>query len=320
MANRLHALFLSTALIATVASSSAWAADAVQAPATLGGIYFSGDFVYAFRSTSGGGDALIVPTGGPGNILTAGQFETKGASGADVRLGFMGDTYGIEGRFFGGFNWKDDVALGAVGNVRIGSFSNFGATNLDTSISSKLNTAELNARAALMPDLTVFAGVRYMNLDDAFQGDIAFPAFTAVYEWRAHTTGWGPQVGVEGKFKLADSANYEWAYLKGDARIGYLFTSAQNDFSLRPSTGGLFEAHGKDKGGTVAAELGVTLGHDFTPNFGIEAGYRALLVPKVVTGTGLLANATATSTNISSDEPTNRLLVQAFTIGAHLKF
>ena len=318
MAHRLLTLLLG--VVSLGSAGSAWAADAVQVPTSLGGIYFSGDFVYAFRSIGGGGNALIVPTGGSGSILTNGQFDPGGASGADVRLGWMGDTYGIEGRFFGGFDWKDDVALGAVGNVRIGSFSNFGATNLDTSIGSKLNTAELNVRAALMPDLTVFGGVRYMDLDDTFQGDIAFPAFTATYLWQAHTIGWGPQVGLEGKFKLTDSANYEWAYLKGDARIGYLFTSAQNDFSLRPSTGGLFEDHGKDKDGTMVAELGVAVGHDFTPNFGLEVGYRALFLPKVVTGTGLLANATARSDNITDNEPTDRMLVQAFTIGAHLRF
>lgn len=318
MADRLLALFLGT--VSLVSTTAVWAADVGQAVTSAGGVYFSGDFVYAYRSTSGSSNVLIAPTAGPGSVLTEGQFGPGAAPGADVRLGWMGDTYGIEGRFFGGFNWKDDVGLGAVGNVRIGSFSNFGTTNLDTSISSKLNTAEINARAVLMPDLVAFGGIRYMDLDDAFQGDISFPAFTATYLWQAHTTGWGPQIGLQGKFKLADTANYEWAYLKGDARVGYLFTSAQNDFSLRPSTGGLFEDHGEDKSGTMVAEFGVAIGHDFTSNLGIEAGYRALFLPKVATATGLLANATAQSDNITADEPTNRMLVQAFTIGAYLKF
>lgn len=319
VAFRLQALVSGLALIGIAGAASA--AD-IRSPASLGGVYFSGDLVYAFRSTNGQDGTLIRPLGGGPGLLTAGQFDTSGVPGADVRLGWMGDTYGIEGRFLGGFRWKDTVDVGPAMDFLVGAFAYGGAPDVKSSIESTLNSGELNLRAAVTPDLTVFGGVRYLDLDDRFDTKLTFQdASSHDLLWRAHTTGWGPQIGAEGKLALTDAANNELVYLKADGRIGYLFTSARNDFSGTSSTAGLLsEDHGDDRGGTMVAELGVVAGHNFTRNIGIEVGYRVLYLPKVVTGTGLAANATATFQSISDDSPTNRLLVQAFTVGLHMRF
>lgn len=319
---RFSLTIFSVAIVWGASLQSAGAADAVQPPPGLGGLYFTGDLVYAFRSTGGGGDPLVsgILFGPARTVISSGDFSPDAKPGADIRLGWMGDSYGLEGRFFGGFDWQDKLARGASGDVQIAFLGLSDTTALDASLDSKLNSGELNARAAVTPDLTVFGGVRYLDLDDKVGGDVAFAGGSASYLFGARTTGWGPQIGAEGKFDITDSAGNELVYLKGDARLGYLFTSLKKNYAF--SGGIVTHAGGKDSDGTVAAELGVTVGHDFTPNVGIEAGYRALFLPNVSTGADIMATATANpfSAPLSSAASTSGLVVQAITVGLHVKF
>ena len=320
--SRVLAVLGAAALNCGISAQPAAAADALQPPASLGGLYFTGDLVYAFRSTGGGDDALVsgIVFGPARTVISSGDFSPGAKPGADVRLGWMGDSYGLEGRFFGGFDWKDDLARGAAGDIEIAFLGLTGTTNLTGSLDSKLNSGELNARAAIAPDLTVFGGIRYLDLDDKVGGNVSFSGNNASYLFGAHTTGWGPQIGAEGKFDIAGSSGDALLYVKGDARLGYLFTSLKKDYAFS----GDISAHNdaKDSGGTIAAELGVTVGHDFTPNVGIEAGYRALFLPNVSTGADIMATATGNplSLPLSPAPSTSGLVVQAITVGLHVRF
>ena len=104
-----------------------------------------------------------------------------------------------------------------------------------------------------------------------------------------------------------------------DGRIGYYRVSANTDFTLVPSTGGLFT------GGNIFTrhgsiyEAGVTLGYQVTPNWEVRAGYRFLSIEDGLFVADYVVASTANSTQAAVPAP-RRLDLHMATVGTRLIF
>ena len=310
----------SLVLVAAVASVAIplLAGAAAPASADSGSWYVSADALYASRSISGRSAPTVIPLAGPGSIFTGNTVHAGPEAGLDARLGWTNDTWGVEGRYLGAFRWTGSADGGAVGNVRIGSFSNFGATDLTDSVDSRLDTAEVDITRALTPAFTVFGGVRWMHFDDQNSMNITFPTFTAAYNFAADTTGWAPQLGVEGKFSMLNSTGGEIAYVNLDVRGGALFEKNTDSFNLLPSTGGSFPGGGGASKTSSFIEAGAVIGHRLG-HYSLEAGYRIFYVDEIPDGTGYAAAALA-SFGQSMPPTYHNLVVQTVTLGVKAQF
>lgn len=294
------------ALAAACAAVSTGAAFASE-------IKISAEAVYAWRSVSGTDAPIIVQNASGSPIYSAAMTPIGQGTGLDIRASGGGEHLGVEARFFGGFGWSGGpTELGAIGNVRIGSLSNFGAIADRASISARLDTAEIDATLKVSQMLTVFAGPRWLASRDAFLNNITFPAFNADYFMAANASGWGPQVGFAADLGAGATR------IALDGRAGLFFLNDETAFRLAPSTGGLLTGGATATHQSGFAEAGIGL----TQTFGaltLKAGYRALYVDKVPTGAGNMANATALHSQ-SMPPVYGSLLVQAITAGAALHF
>lgn len=307
------------AFLASAASMPAFASDAVTLP---GGFFVSGsiDGVLAHRNTSSG--PIVIPTAGPGTIVDADDFSLKNGSGADARLRIGYGQWSLEGRFLGNFQ-KDSAIpnLGAVGNVRIGSFSNFGATAFEGSASTKMQAWELNLRWQAQPWFTPFIGYRELKLSDHTALTITFPAFNAVYNFSTPWLARGVQIGADLRL-LGPGTSWQPGpfFFDLDARVGLFHVSADSAFALLPSTGGSFTGGSSfSKNASVISEFGATVGYQFTPNWDIHAGYRLLIAQNVVTANDYAVAATAQSTQ-SAVPSGHQMTMNMFTVGTRFTF
>jgi hypothetical protein len=278
------------------------------------------DGVYGDRKNAEG--AAVVPTTGPGTIISADDLKYGSESGYDIRAYVGYARWSVEARYLGGLHWKSDVPdLGAVGNVRIGSFSNFGATALSADGASHFDSWEMNLRWQSLPWLTPFIGVRYIKIADDNSFNIAFPAFTAVYHFDTPQSATGVQIGADLRvFGLGTSWQPGPFYLDLDGRIGLFHYKADTDFSLLPSTGGSFTGGASSsKSNSPIVELGATLGYQITPNWDIHAGYRFISVRDAIMAGDYAVTATAQSSqNIVPDA--RGLSLHLVTIGTKVMF
>lgn len=255
--------------------------------------------VYLTRSRPAG-DATIVPLAGPGVIARGDDYGFNWAAGPDVsiqRRTAEGNAWEL--RYFGALDWDAADAYGAVGNVRIGSFSNFGATNLTARYRSSLDSAELNTIHPLSSRFSWLAGFRWLELSDTLTSTITFPAFSADYNWHETNHLYGAQLG--GLFHFArpsDRLTFDSVF-----KAGVYGNDANNDFTLLPSTGGQFD--GGLGGSSVAfvGEIGITGVYQLTEHIALRGGYQTLWISGVALASDNMANATAlgSQANITTD-------------------
>lgn len=255
--------------------------------------------VYLNRSRPDGA-ALVTPTAGPGVIASGDGFGFGWAAGPDVsiqRHTARGNTWEL--RYFGALDWDAADAYGAVGNVRIGSFSNFGATNLTSRYTSSLDSVEINLIHPRSSRFSYLAGFRRVELGDDLTTNIVFPAFNADYNWHETNHLYGAQLG--GLFHFArpsDRLTFDSVF-----KAGIFGNDANNDFTLTPSTGGQFD--GGLGGSSVAfvGEIGITGVYQLTKHVALRGGYQTLWISGVALASDNMANATALSSqaNITTD-------------------
>jgi hypothetical protein len=236
--------------------------------------------------------ALVVPLAGPGVISNGSDFGFDWAAGPDVRIARRFESgNSLEMRYFGALDWDASALYGAVGNVRIGSFSNFGATDLRASYSSSLHSTELNWLRPSSERVTWLAGFRWIELHEVLDYRIQFPAFSANYYWNTDNHLYGGQFG--GKFKL-------WRLsgpLSVDASLkgGVYGNDASNAFNLLPSTGGSFPGGSDDSDVAFVGDVNLTGTYELTRHVGLYGGYQLLWVDGVALGSEQLATSTAVS-------------------------
>jgi hypothetical protein len=278
------------------------------------------DGVYAHRNSAVG--TLVRPIAGPGSIIDAQDFpfkDDKSAYDARLRVGY--GPVSVEGRYLAGLNWKSQVPnLGAVGNVQIGSFSNFGATNLNAAANSKFDSREANLRWQPVKWLTAFVGYRRIKMSDRTDLNITFPAFTALYRFEVPWRAQGPQVGAEVRlFGPGTTWQPGPFFADVDARIGFMSVKANTVFALLPSTGGLFTGGAAFSSKSTMYELGATLGYRILPNWEVRAGYRFISIEDGLTANDYAIAATSQSSqNIVPG--TRRLDMHMGTIGTRVMF
>ncbi len=256
--------------------------------------------------------AAVIPTAGPGVISNTTDFNYGNAAGVDVgaiRNFANGD--GIEMRYFGAFNIESPIVqYGAVGNVRIGSFSNFGATNLTGDANASLHSIEANYLRYYSDRTSWVIGFRAIEYQDDVNYDITFPAFTANYNWNENNHLYGAQLG--GNFNLW---NLDGPFqLTGSMKAGIYGNVAENDFTLRPSTGGQFDGGGKATRVAFVGDIGVNAAYFVTANLAIRGGYQLLWLDGVATGPGAIATATANSSQAGINS-TNNVFFHGATAG-----
>jgi hypothetical protein len=242
---------------------------------------------------------LIIPTAGPGVISSGDDFGLGWDGGPDVsiaRRSANGDLWEV--RYFGDLDWDGDAApFGAVGNVRIGSFSNFGATALTGRYASSLDSVELNWRRPIGQRARFLAGFREIELKDDITYNIVFPAFNADYNWHETNHLYGAQFGGDFDLWRLDSPLSVNALLKG----GIYGNVANNDFTLRPSTGGQFDGGGKDSVVAFAGEIDVTMAYQLTRHMALRGGYQLLWLDGLALASDNLARATRNSSQAGID-------------------
>ncbi len=318
------------ASLAMLLALPAQAADMpVKAAPSTAVTVFSGFFVdgsidgiYAHRNSAVG--TMVPVLGGPGTIIDAQDLpfkDDKNAYDARLRIGFS--QFSVEGRYLGGFGWKSQLPnLGAVGNVQIGSFSNFGATALSAEGHSTFKSRELNARWQPLQWLTAFVGYRRITMSDKTDLNIAFPAFTAVYSFEVPWRAQGFQVGAEVRlFGPGTSWQPGPFFADVDARIAFMNVKASTAFALRPSTGGLFTGGVPQfsKDNSTVYELGAVLGYRILPNWEVRAGYRFISIEDGLTANDYVIAATANaSQNVIPDS--RRINLHMGTIGTRVMF
>jgi hypothetical protein len=245
------------------------------------------------------GERLVVPTAGPGMISTGQDYSFGWDAGPDLT---------IERRMASGNIWQvryfaDDDATadprnyGAVGNVRIGSFSNFGATALTSTYFTTLHSTELNWLHPMGDRCTFLAGFRWIELHDNLSYNIVFPAFNADYHFDENNHLYGAQMGT-----ILNLWNLNSPFkLDAGLKAGIYGNVADNAFSLVPSTGGFFGGGGNDTDLAFVGEIDVTGSYFVTEHMALRGGYQVLWLDGVALASNQLANATAASSQAGID-------------------
>jgi hypothetical protein len=244
--------------------------------------------------------ALIVPTAGPGLIASGGDFDLDWEAAPDVSLIHRTEDGNFwEMRYFGFLDWDSStVGYGAVGNVRIGSFSNFGATNLTGDYGTKMHNFEINVRNPRSDRFTLIGGFRYIELTDTLNYDITFPAFTANYNWHEDNQLYGAQIGGDFDLWRLNEMVTVNAIFKG----GVFGNHMNNDFTLRPSTGGVFDNGGENNDVALVGEIGVTGAIQFTDHIALRSGYQMMWLDGLALASDNMARATRISSQAGIDE------------------
>jgi hypothetical protein len=202
------------------------------------------------------------------------------------------------------------VVYGAVGNVRIGSFSNFGATALTaTRYLTSLHSSELNHVQTVNPRCDFLLGFRWIELSDDLNYNIVFPAFNADYNWQENNHMYGAQTGTRLQLWELNSPLQMLATLKA----GIYGNVADNDFTLRPSTGGQFDGGGFDTQLAFVGEINFVSSYQVTQSVSVYGGYQVLWLDGVALASDALAASTAASSQAVITE--NQLVYQGVVTG-----
>lgn len=286
------------------------------------GFFVSGSFDGMNISRSNISGPIAVPVAGTGTVIDANDLRFSDRWGYDARLRAGIGMWSVEGRYLQSSTWNSNLGdLGAVGNVRIGSFSNFGATALSANADSKLQSWEFNLRGQVLPWLTPFIGYREFKTSDRTNLDIAFPAFTALYTfdvpWKAQGVQIGADVHLIGRGTTWQPGPF---YVDLDGRAGLYRVRANPDFNLLPSTGGSFPAGTSfSKSSSPIYEVGATVGYEITSNWDIHLGYRLISIQDAMSANGYAISSTANSSQTAVPNR-ERLNLNMFTIGTRFTY
>lgn len=270
----------------------------------------TGGAVFMTRSTPTS-QQIIHPVGSTTTVSNAADFNFNYSGGPQVTIDRrIGDGNILELRYFGDLDWTSSANYGAVGNVQIGSFSNFGAIGLTANDATRLNSAEFNWLHSVSDRVTFLAGARWLDVHDELQYHIAFPAFGALYDWKESNRLYGGQLG--GKFALwkMDGPLSIDAVLKA----GVFANSADNNFDLLPTTGGSFPGGATGTATSFVGEIDVMATYAVCSHISLQGGYQLLWIDRLALGTEEAAAATLNGTQ-DAISATGRIFASGATAG-----
>jgi len=257
-----------------LAAPTAHAAEPSPAPGWTWEI--SVDGIYAERSKTPG-TVIGRDVGLLNPFIQADDFDFDGEFGGDARLRLRHDALAFEARYFGGFDFGSAIGGDApldwffAGDPGI-PFGGPPAT-FTTSYDSRIHSAEANVRWYTHPQFIVFAGVRWLELKESF----GLQSIGVDFLMQTKNRGFGPQIGFDWRAVAPSQAG--GFFLDLDARLAVLF--ADQDAAFRVTGGWNFTGGGGTGRNIPAAELGVTVGWQVTPNAEWRLGYRALYLDRV---------------------------------------
>jgi hypothetical protein len=214
--------------------------------------------------------------------LSTSDLDPEFDSGLRIVVGrTLWGCYQVEGAYQGSYSWRDDVAVADAGNTLSSVLTGFGADGnafAETSLSSSMQTAELNVRTWLdvAPgpfDVSLLLGARYMNINEDFTFGTS-PALANNVLIQADNDLWGVQLGIDMKWLV-----HPRAYIDFDAKGAI----CHNDASQSTT----FNAVASGASGERTAFVGdfvLTANWQMTPSWSIRAGYQALFVTGVALG------------------------------------
>ena len=279
------------------------------------------DGLYGQRNYS---DAAIVQNTLTGaTVLSGDSFSFDGKGGVDARLRLGYGAWSVEGRYFGGFKWsaaRSDTSPLIWNFPTIPPLFGLGISDLDSDASGRLHSFEGNLRWRANSHIVVFAGGRWISQPDRLAVFADFVVNAATISWDSDFKAIGPQIGFEARlFGPRTSFNpMERVFLDVDARLGYLWSSGKQTFSVVQTVGPPFGANGSFHDTTLAYELGAALGIAITPNVELRAGYRYFALEDGVFAPDLIATTNLFNARIG--QATTRVAVNAITFGLRVVF
>ena len=304
--------------------SSAHAVDNIPPrPAAPSGLSFDAsiDGLYGRRNYS---DAVIVQdTVTTATALSGNNFSFDDKGGVDARLRIGYGPWAVEGRYFGGFKWsasRTDTTPGIFNFPTVPPLFGLGVAALDSDATGRLHSFEGNLRWAANSQIVVFAGGRWVSQPDRLAVFADFGANAATISWDSDFKAIGPQIGFDARlFGPRTPFNpLHYVFLDVDARLGYLWSSGKQTFSVVQNIGPAFGARGSFHDTTLAYELGAALGIAITPNVELRAGYRYFVLENGVFAPDLIGATNVINARIN--QATTRVAVNTVSFGLRAVF
>jgi hypothetical protein len=264
---------------------------------------------------SGGGNTTIMAdtaTGAP--ILSGNSFGFGTQGGIDVAaMRRIGPNHDIQGRYFGIDGWNAQNTITPVGGVDILTNPNLvglGATAINNSYISRLNSGEINWRTHSTNWFSWLVGFRWVELTEDLESRLTFPDATANTMWQTNNHLYGAQTGAD--IKLWDRGGVFWA--DSFVRAGIFGNHATNTFNLTQTVGPPFNTTQTSGQTAFVGEVGLTGNLRLTDWLSLRAGYEVLWLDGVA-----VASDQVPATNIFTNngiDTTNSLFYHGALVGA----
>jgi hypothetical protein len=302
------------AIVALFSTTSANAGDLdAGAPPPSAVTSASVDFVYATRENDDN-HVIIEDTVTGDTILDSKQFGFDWEPGVDARLNIASGNYGVGLRFFGGFEFDDNVksTTSPIWNFPTNPpLFGLGTAAINSKYESSLDSVELNGSRLFGDSGAVFVGLRGIVVDEKLKNNVNFGGNVATITLDSDTAAIGPQLG--GQFHLGDRF-----FVEGDGRVAALTSGTDASFSVKQAVGPAFAANGSFGNWLLMAEGGIVAGVKIGPSFSLRAGYRVLFIDDIATAPGLVDKVDVLNASIS--EANDEILIHGVTVGGKFVF
>jgi hypothetical protein len=225
---------------------------------------------------STGGVIIVPPTGTPGTILTGDDLDFDREFGPDIYARWrINQGWSVEGRYFGSSS-EATHNIPSITTFRIAGIgvTILGSGPIDSTFSSRLQSAEVNVAKEVIPGVSLLAGFRHVGLDENLRIDIATAA--TYTNWNVQNDLYGGQLGLKLGF-MAPSLPLEFsAAFKG----GVYHNAASNDFTSTIVGSTSSTATTTAYSGEI--DLGAT--YHFNNHLSIRGGYSSLWLRNVALG------------------------------------
>lgn len=282
-------------------------------------IHSSASFVYLHRDEPP--NAVIIQDTITGDtVLKGSDFNSDWAPGVDAMLGLSNATWGIEGRFFGGFNWDDsrNITTPVIWNFpTTPPLFGLGVANIETQHKSKLNSVAVNVLWNLNEQATFFGGIRWLDLTDRLLLHADFGANSATIRFDNDASGFGPQIGASFRaFEFASTNANLFLDLKGTLAAASLKHRA--DFDIVQSVGPAFGAKGRSRDWTLLSEFSANLGLHVSENVEMTLGYQLIYVKEAPSSTTQAPGIDILATTVNPS--TRSLFAHGLNLGITMRY
>ncbi len=233
----------------------------------------------------------------PSLIYNAADFNFPSAVSVDTSVRYTAVWSDIDFRYFGVL--QATSAVGPFSAIYAGNFGmSSSVAHFTASLESSLQSAELNLRREVVPNVALLAGFRYVQFRESLissqeviygsQGSVT----TMGLDWRAQNELFGLQVGAEGLLlSYADRLRIEAAAkagVYGNAASSSLFFEYQGSSFTSGNYWNAFRGNA-----AFVGDVNLTATFQFTRHVALRTGYQLLWLSGVASGTEQLQTLSA---------------------------